>query len=164
MPNKIINDEIAMILYQDGLNDTEIATVFNCYIGSIAHWRKKHKLSHNYNRSDYKRVFKTQTCLRCKKPFKPKSGNQQYCNNPCLSPKTWENRRRFYLIRNIRHDFSKLVKSNPLKAKQLKDKMIQEEGKDFMDFALNGVFENEVLSEEAVINRTRFDKWEKSLE
>ena len=59
MVAKKVDKEIFEILYQDGLNDTEIATAFNCYGTTIRNWRKKHNLAHNYDPSDYERVFKT---------------------------------------------------------------------------------------------------------
>lgn len=75
-------------------------------------------------------------CADCKKEYIAHYLKSKRCP-VCRSVKT----QLYFVINGMRHDFVKLIKTNPSKAKKIQDELIEIEGINFKELALDGIFE-----------------------
>jgi len=114
---KKINIELYKILYDEGLSIKEIATFFNVSMSRVYEIKSNLKLKRDVICSDCGKVFKTGHAGRFRCRMCGEIVEEQY---------------------HLRKIFGRLCTSNPRLAKEFEQEMIDEEGKNFRDFALNG--------------------------
>jgi transposase len=150
-------------LYNQGLNDKEIAQKMGLAISSIQHWRKKnnlppnrfHKFPHEKRKNFlelYEKGFNDREIAERLNlsPFiiyrlrKKHNLKAHRCRKKkrSLSTKEFQAEKNF-IIRSIRSNFVKLTKHNPLMALKIAEDMEREEGKEFMEMCLGDLFRNE---------------------
>lgn len=78
-------------------------------------------------------------CVTCGKDFVAKSPAHKYCHNPCLSKSEYEHMANYFQVKYIRFLYAKFKKDFPLKAEKLKKEMLEKEGKEFTEIALDGI-------------------------
>lgn len=92
-------------------------------------------------------------CEKCGKKFMGRC-SRKYCNDPCKTEFTSDRAKglEFVIMRGevakTRNEFKQLVKDNPIAAEKLYNQLIEEEGEEFKNLALDGILE-EALSQES---------------
>ena len=112
------------------------------------------KLIKNLNQRKYmaerRGVIVARTCIKCGKIFIHTGSQQYYCYDPCKPETPLSNKRlekyinykeKYYSIASIRKMFSRLMVDNPVKARQLRNEMIDEEGLEFSQLAIGDIYE-----------------------
>jgi transcriptional regulator with XRE-family HTH domain len=121
-----------MNLYNQGLTDKQCAEKLGLTKDGFNQWRRGKNLLPS---------IKTIKCISCGEIFKTRTKTKKYCDD-CK-----EIRRSIYFeLRTFRSEYASLCVIEPKKARQFKDEMEQTEGKEFKDFAINGIFDNPKVS------------------
>jgi len=122
---------------------------------SIRDIARKHKFSVTFIKNTLKKMgfyrkglkFYKKKCILCGNTYWTVSVKSKYCNNPCTSSyvdgsKSQDNCFKYHIIKVIRTEFWRLLKSNPKKAFEVEKQMEKEEGKEFRDMVLDGITES----------------------
>ena len=132
---KLIDNEILKILYDEGLSDTEISTVWGVGIDAICHARKTLHLKvkkHPYNAYDFK-IYK-KNCIDCNVEFEANYKHTKRCKE-CKDIK----QQIYFNIKYLRGTYAKIKDTNPTLAKALKEEMKILDGDEFTEMALDGI-------------------------
>lgn len=87
------------------------------------------------------------TCPNCGKKFLSSDTKQIYCHNPCLCMYDRESNVRFCVVRILRSDITRLIKSNPDAVLKLRQDMIREEGQKYTDMIFGNLLESQLAKD-----------------
>lgn len=168
----LVNEDKIRLLYNQGLNDSEIGREIGCERYTITYWRRAHGLSPNFRvKKNMPLILQQKICPVCKNEFTKRAPNQIYCCPECREVAEQASSRqngfeytiKHNAIASLRRSYYKLLSSNPAKALEMKKIMEEEEGPEFTALALDGIVEQEFSKPEVqrkykLVKKYKFDK------
>jgi hypothetical protein len=115
-------------LYKSGLSDKECAERLNIDYQSFNSWRRYRNLPRN--------IFLIK-CVQCGRVVESKSAIRKRCDE-CHDIQISI----YFTLKKLRGNYAILCITNPKEAEQIKNEIERIEGKEFKEFAINGMYEN----------------------